>query len=127
MDPRRPALATLLTLVVLAGCLGGPGTTPTPDPSATATATPTSTPTERPPSTEDCPAYVSVDPVDEVPGDATVTPYGDLSEERRSEFETALSEGNAEVEDGGEAYSFWVDRPYVRYEGTVYRAVVAVC
>ncbi|MDS0300007.1 hypothetical protein NDI76_14770 [Halogeometricum sp. S1BR25-6] len=146
MDPRRVALSALLVLVVAAGCLGGPGTKPTPDPSATTTATPTQTPTptasptatvmpgtptptpsERPPSTANCPAYVSVDPVDEVPDDATVIPYENLSEERRSEFDAALSEGDVEIDDGGEAYSFWVDRPYVRYEGTVYRAVVAVC
>lgn len=137
MRSRRLAIPTLLTLVVLAGCLGGIGTTPTPDPSPTATTptetateapgTPTPTTTERPPSTADCPAFVSVDPVDDVPDDATVIPYGDLSAERQAEFRTALSEGHAEIEDGGEGYEFWVDQPYVRHEGTVYQAVVAVC
>ena len=126
-------------LVAFAGCAGGPpaGTetgTPTatdsPTPTATDSPTPTATDSPTPETTTygtDCPAFVEVDPVSDVPDDATVIPYADLSAERRAEFDAALSEGNAEVEDGGDGYVFWVDRPYVRYEGTVYRAVVAVC
>jgi hypothetical protein len=118
-------------LVAFAGCAGGPpaGTetgTPTATDSPTVTATDSPTVTTTSPGTH-CPAFVEVDAVSDVPDDAAVIPYEDLSAERRAEFDAALSEGNAEVEDGGDGYEFWVDRPYVRYEGTVYRAVVAVC
>lgn len=136
MNPHRLASLALVVLVGFAGCAGTPGAptttatgtaSETPEATPTRTATQTSGPTADPPSTADCPALVSVDPVDDVPADATVLPYENLSAERRAEFETALSEGHAEIEGGGEGYRFWVDRPYVRYDGTVYRAVVAVC
>ncbi|RDI72016.1 hypothetical protein [Halopelagius longus] len=76
-------------------------------------------------STHDCPPVLYLEAV-ERPSDETVVAYGNLSAERKAEFDTALVEGNAEIE-GGDGYEFWVDRPYVEHDGNVYRAVVAVC
>jgi hypothetical protein len=76
--------------------------------------------------TGDCPALLYLDAVDP-PADARVISYGNLPDERRNEFDRALVEGHAELEDGGEGYRFWANRPYVEHDGTVYRAVVAVC
>ncbi|ELZ74893.1 hypothetical protein C456_08053 [Haloferax volcanii DSM 14919] len=80
-------------------------------PTSTTEPTPTdpATPTETDEWYFDCNASLSVDPADEVPSDATVFDYANLSTERT------------------DAYEFWVERPYVRYENETYSSVVAIC
>lgn len=75
--------------------------------------------------TTDCPPVLYLEAV-ERPSNETVVAYGNLTAERKAEFDTALVEGRAEI-DGTDGYEFWVDRPYVDHDGNVYRAVVAVC
>ncbi|MFK5603699.1 hypothetical protein [Haloferax volcanii] len=148
---RALPLAALAALAVLSGCVGvptadAPGESPsvTPEtPTATAetpTATTEPTPTDPATPTEtdewyfDCNASLSVDPADEVPSDATVFDYANLSTERRAEFDAAVGGSNsAESADAAsfsertDAYEFWVERPYVRYENETYSSVVAIC
>ncbi|WP_430639097.1 hypothetical protein [Haloferax volcanii] len=115
-------------------------TTETPTATAeTPTATTEPTPTDSSTATEtewyfDCNASLSVDPADEVPGDATVFDYANLSTERRAEFDAAVGGSNsAESADAAsfsertDAYEFWVERPSVRYENETYSSVVAIC
>ncbi|ELK50445.1 hypothetical protein D320_16984 [Haloferax sp. BAB-2207] len=148
---RALPLAALAALAVLSGCVGvptadAPGESPsvtTETPTATAetpTATTEPTPTDPATPTEtdewyfDCNASLSVDPADEVPSDATVFDYANLSTERRAEFDAAVGGSNsAESADAAsfsertDAYEFWVERPYVRYENETYSSVVAIC
>ncbi|RDZ64343.1 hypothetical protein C5B90_13925 [Haloferax sp. Atlit-12N] len=140
---RTLPLAALAALAVLSGCVGVPtADAPGESPSVT-TETPTSTteltPTDSPTATEtewyfDCNASLSVDPADEVPGDATVFDYANLSTERRAEFDAAVGESDSAASAGAasfpeqtDAYEFWVERPYVRYENETYTSVVAIC
>ncbi|MFC6823875.1 hypothetical protein [Halopelagius fulvigenes] len=154
MHPRTVLLVGLAALVVLAGCSGAPGSPATEGPAqsdlttaadeteaktdeaiakyatnnAEAT-TPTkvtdSTRAAGSSATHDCPPILYLEAV-ERPSNETVLAYGNLTAERKAEFDTALVEGRAEIE-GGDGYEFWVDRPYVEHDGNVYRAVVAVC
>jgi len=143
---RALPLAALAALIVLAGCVGVPtidtsGESPssTTKP-ATATTTAELTPTDSATTTEtdewyfDCNATLSVDPADEVPSDATVFDYANLSTERRELFDAAVGGStSAESADAAsfpertDAYEFWVERPYVRYENETYTSVVAIC
>ncbi|SFH02764.1 hypothetical protein SAMN04488063_3618 [Halopelagius inordinatus] len=137
-------LRTLLVaaLVVLAGCSGAPGS---PDSDARTETESTTTEPEaelteasgsvtnaapnasgRASSTQDCSAVLYLEAV-EHPTNETALAYGNLSAERKAEFDMALVEGSAELEESGEGYRFWVDRPYVEHDGNVYRADVAVC
>ncbi|ELZ56812.1 MULTISPECIES: hypothetical protein [unclassified Haloferax] len=143
---RALPLAALAALIVLSGCVGVPtidtsGESPsaTTKP-ATATTTAEPTPTDSATTTEtderyfDCNATLSVDPADEVPSDATVFDYANLSTERRAEFDAAVggstsaeSADAASFSERTDAYEFWVERPYVRYENETYTSVVAIC
>ncbi|MFK8215415.1 hypothetical protein [Haloferax volcanii] len=143
---RALPLAALAALIVLSGCVGVPtidtsGESPsaTTKP-ATATTTAEPTPTDSATTTEtderyfDCNATLSVDPADEVPSDATVFDYANLSTERRAEFDAAVGGSNsaesadtASFSERTDAYEFWVERPYVRYENETYTSVVAIC
>lgn len=142
--PPRTTLVALAFLTALAGCTGPaavtetgtPTQTPSPTQSPTQTAPSTTTPppsTATPPDStgtstySSCPGYLSLDAVTDPPADATVLSYESLPADRSAEFDAALASGSAELEQGDDGYDFWVDRPYVRYDGTVYRAVVAVC
>lgn len=147
--PSRTTLAALALLVAFAGCTGPATVTETgtqspaqanpsstQNPPSTQAGHSTATPPQSTPTPQDstgtstystCPGYLSVDAVADPPADATVLPYENLSADRRAEFDAALASGSAELEQGGDGYAFWVDRPYVRHDGTVYRAVVAVC
>ncbi|RYJ19577.1 hypothetical protein ELS19_00875 [Halogeometricum borinquense] len=140
MHLRKALLVALL--VSFAGCSGVPGLsdngTPTPTQTATSTPTPTATPTPTPTPTPtatptetisyiDCPGVLSIDSVENVTDDATVIPYANLSAERQSEFDAAVGGQSVELDQQGDGYDFWVGRPYVRYNGSVYRATVAIC
>lgn len=131
-------------LVVLAGCSGAPGSPESDARAETELTTPAGTEAKltetfdsaataaspkaagQASATHDCPAILYLEAV-EPPTDEAALAYGNLSAERKAEFDMALVEGSAELEDGGEGYRFWVDRPYVEHDGNVYRAVVAVC
>lgn len=141
MHPRTLLVAAL---VVLAGCSGAPGSPESDAQAATELTTPTGTEAEltatldaaettAPPktggpsaATRDCSAVLYLEAVDSST-DETVLAYGNLSAERKAEFDMALVEGSAELEDGSEGYRFWADRPRVEHDGNVYRADVAVC
>lgn len=141
MHPRTLLVAAL---VVLAGCSGAPGSPESDAQAETELTTPAGTEAEltqtlaaaktatppkaggRSASTSDCPAVLYLEAVD-ASTDETALAYGNLSAERKAEFDMALVEGSAELEDGGDGYQFWADRPYVEHDGNVYRADVAVC
>lgn len=129
VSSRATVVVALLALLASAGCVGLPGGTPTAGPSETPTRTASaaSTPTADGSTFTDCPPVLHVGTVEDVPADATVIPHEELSADRRAEFDEARRTGDAELDRNGEGYAFWVDRPYVRYDGTVYDAAVAVC
>lgn len=136
-------LRTLLVaaIVVLAGCSGAPGS---PDSDAQTETEPTTTGPEaelteagsatnvapnassRASSTQDCAAVLYLEAT-EHPTNETALAYGNLSAERKAEFDMALVEGSAGLDESGDGYQFWVDRPYVEHDGNVYRSDVAVC
>lgn len=135
----RPALSfALLSLVVTAGCLTAPppgnGTetaTRTPTPTAASPATPPTETTEMtaPPETTvygtDCPPYLGAEPASDrqVEGADRAVRFGELSAERRRQFERAL-ENEVTIESGSEY--FWIGT-VVEYQGQYYATYVAVC
>ena len=117
-DRRRVStLAALVVCLVAAGCLGSPPSSPATGP-PTAAATPTPTPT----ASTDCPPTLSVYPLGEEPVDTEgVVDYVDLTDEQRTTFDRART---GSVEEFAPA---WYDIEVVDYEGTHYRASIAVC
>ncbi|QKY21001.1 hypothetical protein B4589_011680 [Halolamina sp. CBA1230] len=103
---RLPAVAVVIALLALSGCLsGGPTETPSPTPNT------------------DCPYVLSVDPAGEASGDRIE--YADLPEQRQGEFDRALADGSVEL--GETLPEEWSEPRIVEYEGAEYYAVASVC
>lgn len=129
----HPRVLLLAALIVLAGCSASPNS-PASDASAEtelltpdeteAALTETTDSAAVTDSTRDCSAVLYLEAVEPTTNE-TALAYGNLSTDRKAEFDMALVEGSAELGDDGE--EFWADRPRVEHDGNVYRADVAVC
>lgn len=140
----HPRTLLVVALVVLAGCSAAPSSPESDAQAETELTTPAGTEAEltetldaaqttAPPktggpsaATGDCSPVLYLEAVNSSTDEAVLA-YGNLSAERKAEFDMALVEGSAELEDSGDGYRFWADRPYVEHDGNVYRADVAVC
>lgn len=69
--------------------------------------------------------YLSAEPAADVPDDAAVREYEQLSPAQQDVFERAISDGG-EIELDGEAdIDVWYETEFVRHDGQLYRILVA--
>ncbi|SDZ86255.1 hypothetical protein SAMN04488065_0852 [Haloplanus vescus] len=108
MSPARQAVAALVVLVAVTGCLGTGSPDATPTPTATANT--------------DCPPALTVYEVGAEPTDPdSAADYANLTADQQATFHEARN-GSVESFDRE-----WYDIDLVAYEGTYYRAGVVVC
>lgn len=125
-----PAVALLVVLALLGGCLTGPAA-PTDSPSPTVSTespSPTgSTDSSTSTSSTDCPYVLTVERASDQQVDRVneTTAYANLSDERRQEFDEARRDGELEL--GDSLPSQWGAPRIVEYEGEQYYAVAYVC
>lgn len=70
-------------------------------------------------------ALLDAEPATDPPSDANVTAFDSLSADNQRLFERAVEDSGGVPIPSPEAVDRWHDTTYVRYDGTVYRALVA--
>lgn len=69
--------------------------------------------------------YLNAEPTTDTPDDAVMKEHNQLSPEQQDVFERAVSDDGGVRLDGANEISVWYETDFVRYDGQLYRILVA--